>query len=226
VEWRIRHVDRTESTMIEAAAEPPGVVVVTEEQTAGQGRLGRKWYSEPGLGLYFSAVLPASGPAAERPLLTLALGLAVQEAILKTAGLACDLRWPNDVLVANRKLVGILVQLHGDRAVAGIGINVNHPRMPDDLASIATSIRVETGREHDRDRLLTATLEAIATYSQLDRNSILRLFSQASSYVSGRRVVVDGVPGTTDGLNDDGFLWLRLDDGTRKLIRAGGVRPA
>ncbi len=159
-------------------------------------------------------------------MLTLSLGLAVQESIQMTAGLACDLRWPNDVLVADRKLAGILVQLHGDRAVAGIGVNVNHPRLPADIAPIATSLRIQTGREHDREQLLIATLAAIADYSQLDRDSILRLFSRASSYVSGRRVVVDGVPGTTDGLDNDGFLWLRLNDGKRRLIRAGGVRPA
>ncbi len=211
--------------MLDAAAEPAGTVIVAEEQTAGQGRLGRQWHSAHGLGLYFSVVLPAAGPTAGLPVLTLALGLAVQEAIQRTAGLACDLRWPNDILAGDRKLAGILVQLHNDRAVAGIGINANHERMPAELGDIATSLRIETGRPHDRDQLLAAVLDSIETHVQLDRDSILSLFTRASSYVSGRRVLVDGTLGTTDGLDQDGFLWLRTASGQRKLIRAGGVRP-
>lgn len=208
--------------MIDAAAHPPGTVVVAEEQIAGQGRLGRKWHSERGAGLYCSIVLDV--PEAN-PIVTLALGLAAQEAIQETAGIACDLRWPNDVLIGDRKCAGILVQLHGEKVIAGIGVNVNNTRFPPELAGVATSLHLATGRTHSKEDLLKNLLEAVETYAALDPADVLRLFSRASSYVCGRRVIVDGIEGTTDGLDPSGFLWLRAVDGRRKLIRAGNVRP-
>ena len=96
--------------MEDAAGHPPGTVVVAEEQTAGQGRMGRQWHSERGAGLYFSAVLALPCPSDQLPVVTLALGLATQDAIQKVTGVACDLKWPNDVLVDGRKLCGILAE--------------------------------------------------------------------------------------------------------------------
>lgn len=209
-----------------ALGHPPGTVIVAEEQTAGQGRLGRSWHSERGAGLYCSLVLDASGTP---PVVTLALGLAVREAIQSVAGIGCDLRWPNDVLVRERKCAGILVNHHGGVVIAGIGVNVNHTEFPPDVAATATSIRLVTGNSHSPDDLLQPLLDTIHTYTDLlaaeGAEAILRLFTEASSYVRGRRVEVDGVRGTTDGLDPGGFLWLRTDSGARKLIVAGGVRP-
>ncbi|MCW5978618.1 MAG: biotin--[acetyl-CoA-carboxylase] ligase [Bryobacteraceae bacterium] len=233
MQFQIARLETTASTMQDAAGGPVGTVVVAEEQTAGQGRLGRHWHSEPGSGLYFSVVLPLP-PGPEPPTVaTLALGLAARDAIQEAAGVTADLRWPNDLLIAERKCAGILVELRRDALVAGIGVNVNHARFPEELAAIATSLRIATSREHSKDRLLDAMLEAIAAYWSLleteGREAILRLFAGASSYVQGRRVAVEGVEdleGTTDGLDPSGFLWLRQNNGVRKLIVAGGLRPA
>jgi BirA family biotin operon repressor/biotin-[acetyl-CoA-carboxylase] ligase len=213
---------------------PHGTVVVAEEQTAGQGRFGREWYSEPGAGLYLSQVLRLKICPDSLPLVTLALGLATAEAIINVANVAPDLRWPNDVLLNNRKCAGILVQLHDGVLIAGIGVNVNHTSFPADIAPLATSLRIATGREHNIETLLTALIGTI--HDHLDnllrngRESVLRAFSQASSYVRGRRVVVDQngqeLTGVTDGLDPQGFLLLRKDNGARTLILAGGVRPA
>jgi BirA family transcriptional regulator, biotin operon repressor / biotin---[acetyl-CoA-carboxylase] ligase len=204
--------------MIAAAGLAVGSVVVAREQTAGQGRHGHSWHSEAGTGLYCSIVLEP------RPLLTLALGLATAEAI----GEGCDLRWPNDVMLGGKKVAGILVQLVDGRAIAGIGMNLNQTSFPDGLE--ATSLRLHTGREVDTARMLDVLLDAVDTYIAIAPEDILRLFAQASSYVSGRRVVVhqpDGViEGTTAGLTPDGFLVLRKNDGTDTLIVAGGVRAA
>jgi BirA family biotin operon repressor/biotin-[acetyl-CoA-carboxylase] ligase len=217
----------TTSTMDEALRHPPGTVVVAEEQTAGQGRLGRSWHSERGAGLYLSIVLAVDDTP---PVVALALGLAVHEAIQTVTSVSCDLRWPNDVLVGDRKCAGILVQHHGDRVVAGIGVNVNHGEFPADIALTATSLRLAAGRPQDREALFIGILEAIETYTTLlaaeGPDPILRLFTETSSYVRGRRVQVEGVFGWTDGLDPTGFLWLRTDAGARKLIVAGGVRPA
>lgn len=225
--WNIIRLGTVTSTMDEAAGHPPGTVVVAEEQTAGRGRLERRWHSAPGAGLYFSAVLEHPEPA---PIVTLALGLAVQEAIQQTAGVDCDIRWPNDLLIGERKCAGILVQYHGGRLIAGIGVNVNHEGMPPELAGIATSLRMVTGRERSKEQLLAAVLGAIEVCLHLTTGEVLRLFAQASSYASGRRVTVESaelsLAGTTDGLDPSGFLWIRDSDGRRHLLHSGGVRAA
>ena len=131
-------------------------------------------------------------------------------------------------MLDGRKVAGILVQLAGDKAIAGIGINVNQTAFPPDLAAIATSLRIHTGREIPRDDLLAALLPAVDSLAAEDPETILRLFARASSYAAGRRVAVDQpdgvIEGTTAGLNPAGFLIVRHDDGTDTLILAGGVR--
>jgi len=229
VRFRIIRLESTDSTMKEAAGHPPGTVIVAEQQTAGQGRLGRSWHSEPGAGLYVSIVLEPVGEAAELPVITLALGLAAQEAVQNVAGVTCDLRWPNDLLIGERKCAGILVQLEGGVIIAGIGVNVNHTSFPEELAGTATSLRLATGREHSREELLAALLNAVSSYIALleeeGPDAVLRLFARASSYVHGRRVQVGRLTGITDGLDPTGFLWLREESGQRHLIRSGGLRP-
>ena len=132
---------------------PSGTVVGADEQTAGRGRYGRVWHSEPGSGLYVSEVLRLRLPPADLPAVTLTLGLAVAEAILNTTGIPCDLRWPNDVMVAGKKCAGILVQLQDDAVIAGIGVNVNQTVFPEELQPLATSLRIVSGREQSRDAL-------------------------------------------------------------------------
>jgi BirA family biotin operon repressor/biotin-[acetyl-CoA-carboxylase] ligase len=246
VEWvRSRLPDRRidwhpsiDSTMFEAsrlaaAGCQSGTIVGAEEQTAGQGRYGRAWHSEPGSGLYVSVVLRHRFAPSTLPLVTLALGLATSEAILKATDLACDLRWPNDVMVQSRKCAGILTQLESSAIIAGIGINVNHSAFPQDLTDIATSLRLATNRIQSRERLLAELAPSVDRFcTMLEKEGgepILAMFSQASSFVFGRRVSVDQghalLEGTTAGLNSSGFLILERDDGTKNVILAGGVRP-
>ena len=204
-----------------------------DEQTAGQGRYGRVWHSEPDAGLYISIVLRNPFPADALPVVTLALGLATSEAILKATDVSCDLRWPNDVLIQSRKCAGILTQLEGSAIIAGIGINVNHAAFPDELSAIATSLRMATGHVHSRERLLVELVSSVTSFCSLlekeGREPILAMFSRASSFVYGRRVYVDQgdamLQGTTAGLDPSGFLVLRGDDGKQNVIIAGGVRP-
>jgi BirA family biotin operon repressor/biotin-[acetyl-CoA-carboxylase] ligase len=223
--WRtIDNYESVDSTMRAAAGRRVGDVVLAEEQTAGQGRHGHSWHSARGEGIYCSLVLPQS------PLLTLALGLATHSAIYEATGLVCDLRWPNDLLLGDRKTAGILVQAAGSNAIAGIGINVNQTAFPADLASLATSLRLHGGRKFPREEILLALLPAVESIAAQPRHAILESFTHLSSYVSGRRVQVDQpegmVEGTTAGLDPAGFLIVRQDDGTDTLIVAGGVRAA
>ena len=221
---RIDYHPTIDSTMRAAAGLPVGSIVLAGEQTAGQGRHGHTWHSEPGAGIYCSIVLNPS------PVLTLAIGLAAVEAITETTGQLCDLRWPNDLMLGGKKCAGILVQLVDGLAIPGIGINVNHAAFPPALAEEATSLRLHAGHECSREDIVVALIPAVERLAALPQEDILDLFTHASTYASGRRVVVhqpDGeIHGVTAGLDPAGFLKVRQDDGTYTLILAGGVRAA
>ncbi len=221
---QILYFDAIDSTQRIASASGAGTIVVADRQLAGQGRHGHTWHSEAGTGIYVSIVLAPS------PVLTLALGIATVEAIAQTTGIQCDIRWPNDLMLGNRKVAGILVQLVNGMAIAGIGINVNQQSFPGDIEDLATSLRQHAGREISREDILLALIPAIDSVVAEESETILRLFTHASSYAAGRRVIVDQpggtITGTTAGLDPTGFLIVRKDDGTDTLILAGGVRAA
>ena len=235
----VSYFPTVDSTMLEAtrlaeAGCPHGAVVSADEQTAGQGRHGRHWHSEPNSGLYISIVLRPSLATDSLPVLTLALGLAAADAIAELTGLACDLRWPNDVMLDGRKVAGILVQLLDAAAIAGIGVNVNHSAFPAEIAAEATSLRIVSNRQYSREQLLLGLLAAVerycATLTMEGKDKILATFSRRSSYARNKRVKVEQgasiLEGTTAGLDPSGFLMIRRDDGTEALVLAGGVRPA
>jgi len=239
------HYYRSIDTTMRAAADlaergvPAGAVVVAEEQTHGRGRLGRSWISGPESGLYFSVILRPSVPAAQAAVVTLALGLAVARAIHGVSGMPCDLRWPNDVLIGGRKCCGILAEMtaEGERVrhiIAGIGVNVNHVRLPGELAETATSLCIESGCEYSREALLVEILKEIDRYMSVlverEPAAIVELFSRASSYAEGKHVVVvngaEETSGVTAGLTPEGVLVLRREDGSVMPVLAGSVRPA
>jgi BirA family biotin operon repressor/biotin-[acetyl-CoA-carboxylase] ligase len=230
---RIDYYETIDSTMRAAAGLDVGGVVLAEEQTAGQGRLGRAWHSEAGAGIYCSIALRTA------PALTLALGLAAQSAIFEATGLMCDIRWPNDLMLSGKKVAGILVQVADGKAVGGIGINVGHWAFPAELAAVATSLRLELLKaEEDRPQktmvcpndVVIALVRAVDSFAGLEKDEVLRLFAQSSSYARGRRVRVEqadgAIEGITAGLDASGFLIVRKDDGTDTLVLAGGVRAA
>jgi BirA family transcriptional regulator, biotin operon repressor / biotin---[acetyl-CoA-carboxylase] ligase len=217
---RIDWFESVDSTMIEARRDmQTGRIVGAEEQTAGMGRHGRKWISEPGAGLYISMVLAAK----PIPVVMLALGLAARHAI------GCgDIRWPNDVLVNGKKCSGVLAQLERDTIIAGIGINVSQTAFSGDLETPPTSLLIE-GVRASREGLLVALVEAVDRYCELSAEEIIRRFAGASSYASGLRVRAEAagrlIEGVTCGLDRAGFLQVREDNGTVNTILAGGVRP-
>ena len=241
------HYESVDSTMRVATDRarrgcPEGTVVTADRQTAGRGRLGRSWMSEAGKGLYLSVVLRPDCRPEAAPVLTLVAGLAVKDALEQVAGLQCDIRWPNDILVRERKCCGILVEMdaaHGrvDHVVVGIGINLNHSEFPEDLEALATSLRMETGRRWTTGSVLAPVLESLQRYYELHEaeggRPVVAAFQRASTYVCGRRVVVEGLPegaagprrGVTAGLDSGGRLLLRGEDGVVAPVRAGSVRP-
>ncbi len=120
----------------------------------------------------------------------LALGRAAREAVLETTGLAPDLRWPNDLMIEDRKCGGMLAQVDGGAIIAGIGINVGQPQFPADLETPATSLALE-GMSLEREDLLIALLYAVERHSRVlaDKRpaAVLRTFTEVSSYAAGRR---------------------------------------
>lgn len=202
--WRVEVVQETGSTNADVAAraragEPPGLVVVAEAQTAGRGRLERSWTSPPRASLLFSALLTAS-PSPWVPLLA---GVAVCRALRSAGGIETRLKWPNDVLVDDRKLCGILAEVAGGKVVLGIGLNVSTRReeLPPDRP--ATSVALEGGTS-DRLTLLRSVLRELAAGATRDD---YRLFCSTL----GREVTVhlpDGTAttGTAEEVDDDGRL--------------------
>jgi len=216
-----------------------GTLVLAETQTEGRGRLGRSWMSEPGVGLYFSLILRPRLPAPRLPLLTLALGLGVAEGIERACKVECDLRWPNDILLGEKKCCGILVETSSEQGephyvIAGVGINVNQQAMPKELADIATSLRIKTGCEYDREDVLDAALRGAERYYGVflddGPEEIITAFTEKSSYAFDKEVsVINGGSetfGTTAGLDPSGVLLLKGPDGRIEPVLAGSVRPA
>lgn len=220
---------------------------LADEQTAGRGRGGHSWHSTRGDGLYVSVLVTPELPLDRALWLSLATGLAAQQAILATSGIRIDLRWPNDLLCGSRKLGGILVESSvanvsgrapsGLRyAVIGVGINVHHRLFPPEIASLATSLQREGGLPVSRQSLLITFLRALdRELDELDREfaglgnrkGLLRRFAEGSSWVRGKRVRVPeegGYTGITAGLDARGFLLVDDDEGMRRTVLSGGVR--
>jgi BirA family biotin operon repressor/biotin-[acetyl-CoA-carboxylase] ligase len=165
--WReIRVTGETGSTNVDLLEEAragaaEGLVLVAETQTAGRGRLGRAWSSPPRATLACSVLLRPAVPPSARAWLPLLTGIAVAAALRAEAGVNASLKWPNDVLVAGRKIAGILAEAHGDAIVAGVGLNVTltAAELP---VPTATSLLLERAACLDRERLLAAMLTELA----------------------------------------------------------------
>jgi BirA family transcriptional regulator, biotin operon repressor / biotin---[acetyl-CoA-carboxylase] ligase len=156
-----RWVDSTPSTQrLLGDDDPEGAVVATDHQTAGRGRLGRTWEDVAGTAILCSVLLRPTRPMPLWPELSLVAGDAVARALRAETGIDATLRHPNDVVVAGRKLAGILAEAMSGRVVLGIGVNVNQTaaELPAEAAKPPTSLRVELGRELDRGPLLAAIL--------------------------------------------------------------------
>lgn len=227
----------------ERVDERAGAVLVTEHQTAGRGRLDRSWVTPARAALTFSVLLvPARVPPARWPWLSLLAGIAVSEGVRRVTEVDCSLKWPNDVLVADRKLAGILLERvegpDGPVAVVGVGLNVSQSL--DELpVPTATSLLLEGATTLDRSvvlREVLRSLEALYTQWVADEGDASR--GLLESYVRrcgtlGRQVRVDlptgeQVYGEATGVDADGRLEVRTTEGPR-ILAAGDVvhvRPA
>ena len=215
--WTIHHKAVTESTNLDARDGQPGDVFVADEQTAGRGRLDHTWLSEPGKNLMLSVVLDVKGmEPQEVATLPLVIGLAAATATSLLLLRQTWIKWPNDVLIYNRKLAGILCERHGDNVIAGVGINVNQKVFAPELALRATSLRQIDGQERPLEMVQRAFLTTLAPfYDNWQQNGFAAIHPLVvpCDALKGRQVSVlqtdaDPTPvsGLCGGIQPDGTL--------------------
>lgn len=213
-----------------------GLCIVAAEQTKGRGRHGRTWVSEKGAGLYFSVVLRPKIVPEYLAMITLMAGVAVHDTLENLYCFDCDIKWANDVLVANKKISGILSETcespTGAAVVVGIGINLFSSNFPPELAKTATSIQAESGTVPEKEVLLVSLTKFLEYgYEQLCGNEGIektrRDWIERSSYANGRDVRItlseQTFTGTTRGIDETGALKVELATGETRIIHAGDV---
>lgn len=232
VHW-FRQVDSTNRYLLDESARgaPEGMVAVADEQTAGRGRLGRTWVAPPGASLLVSVLLRPRIARERWSLVTLAAALAAADALQATAGIDARVKWPNDLVVGDRKLAGLLAEAdtHGG-LVVGMGINVRWDEFPPDIAQTATACNL-CGDPVTRAELLVAWLRHLER--RLEHLDDVVAETRVRSATIGRRIRVELSARTFEalatGLDADGRLLVRCDGGTNEVVAAGDVvhvRPA
>jgi BirA family biotin operon repressor/biotin-[acetyl-CoA-carboxylase] ligase len=238
IDWSLHYEAECDSTQdLARAAAGRGVdqgwTLITDLQRQGRGRQGRAWITPAGEALLLSMVLrPPIDVLAKLPLLA---GLAVAGGVELVTGVATDLKWPNDVLLAERKLAGILLERPaGSAVVVGMGINVNQSAV--ELPERAISLAMALGRPVDREPLLAAILNDLANaYERADREGVQWIVPawRSRSSMLGRplRFVWEGAPreGVALDITEEGALRVRTTDGRELDLLAGeveSVRPA
>jgi BirA family biotin operon repressor/biotin-[acetyl-CoA-carboxylase] ligase len=220
-----RHFRRVGSTNTVArelatAGAPHGTVVTAGEQTAGRGRQGRTWTAPPDSALLYSAVLRPIEP--RHSVLPLAVALAVCEtAEVLRPGIETMVKWPNDIHLEGRKLAGILIEARPQDgwAVLGVGLNLAIAEFPEELRDRAISLFPAPVTGADPARVLSSRLDV---WLDADAEAVLGAW-RARDALIGREVSWDGGTGTADGVDERGFLLVRLADGDRVALGAGDV---
>ena len=217
-----------------AQGEKSGLVIAAQEQTGGKGRLGRVWSSDRG-GLYFTVLLRPELPPSDIASITLAAGYAVCLAIRKHTGIDARIKWPNDIIVGNRKIVGILTEMAAqsdmlDYVAIGIGINVNNESFPEEISGKASSLYLETGAKLDRSELLR---EVIIMLDKVLSSFMVSLYIDDMDgfrilcATLGRTVAVKKgnceICGTATDITATGELVISGDDGHEYTVNSGEV---
>jgi BirA family biotin operon repressor/biotin-[acetyl-CoA-carboxylase] ligase len=214
-----------------------GVVVFAESQTKGRGRLGRKWLSLPHRGLWCSILLRPELSPQETTQLTAASATALRRAIKKVTGLTADIKWPNDLLINGKKVVGILTEMSAEvdrvrHVILGIGVDVNQDagEFPPELRKLATSLKLETGEAVSRAELATEILRELdCDYARICTGRFPAVADEweAGCTTIGKNVsVLMGtrlIRGGAEALDDDGALLVRTEHGLIERIIGGDV---
>ncbi|WP_221565165.1 biotin--[acetyl-CoA-carboxylase] ligase [Alkalihalobacillus sp. TS-13] len=214
-----------------------GSIVIADEQTSGRGRLGRAWHSPKGSGVWMSVILRPKIPPQKTPQLTLLAAVSVVQGIEEVTGVDAQIKWPNDILIDGKKVVGILTELQAEAdrvnsVIIGIGINVNTPQdaFPDDIAAIATSLKIASGKEVERAYLVRAILEKMEKlyHLYLDHGfTPIKLLWEGSAASLGKRVRVRTITGelygNAQGITEEGVLLVEDDKGTIHRVYSADI---
>jgi len=226
---------RTDSTndvaaQLSRSGSAEGAIIFAEAQSAGRGRLGRKWDSPAHEGLWFSILLRPKIPIQEWTRLTTLAAVAIAQGIESVIENRAAIKWPNDIYLGDKKAVGILIESHAGEngfAVLGIGVNVNQTQFPGVLADRATSLRQFTGHVFDRQLVAVAILRELdALYPKMrDRFSEIVAAAEARSYLRGRKIECEfagrRICGVAETLDENGALILRNPDGSTVTLHSG-----
>ncbi len=235
-----RHFRRVDSTNERAkelamADAPGGLVIAADEQTAGRGRRGNAWFAPPGSCLLYSALVRPFA-AHRSPLLPLAVPVAVCEAAEAVAPVRCQVKWPNDVWIDERKVAGVLVEARPDEswAVVGVGLNVaiTEEEFPPELRETAISLLpteaeggLPPGGAPGVRRALTALNETLGRWLEAGDDEVLSAY-RARDALCGRRISWEGGQGLAEEIDERGHLVVEKDDGERVALGAGEVHLA
>ncbi|MDR4888689.1 biotin--[acetyl-CoA-carboxylase] ligase [Fredinandcohnia sp. QZ13] len=204
-----------------------GTLVVAEEQTTGRGRLDRAWYSPKHTGVWMSMILRPQIPPSQAPQLTLLAAVGVVQAIQEVTGLEPDIKWPNDILIHQKKIVGILTELQAETdrinsVIIGIGINVNQElsQFPENLHTIASSLAIEKGDKIDRAKLIQVILLKIEKlYNEFLQHGfkVVKLLWESYATSIGKQIIARTISGSIEGkaigINEEGVLLLEDAEG-------------
>jgi BirA family biotin operon repressor/biotin-[acetyl-CoA-carboxylase] ligase len=217
-------VDSCESTqLLVDVTLPEGALVVADHQTGGRGRLGRAWEAPPGRALLFSVLLKPP-PERRLPELSLVAGVAVADALEHVVGLAVQVKWPNDVMLRRRKVAGCLAEARDGAVVLGIGVNVNQTR--DELPANAGSLFTLTGREWDRETVLSGVLDALSLrYAQWREGGLDAIYDALGprDFLRGRHVSVNGTTGVAAMIDRQGRLEVAVGHDEVVTVESGEV---
>jgi BirA family biotin operon repressor/biotin-[acetyl-CoA-carboxylase] ligase len=214
-----------------------GLVILAEAQEKGRGRLRRGWISPPGLNIYMSLLLRPEIEPRHAAFLTIMTALASASALREETGLDVLIKWPNDLMVSGKKLGGILAEIKTGstcihKAVIGVGININASAkdFPEEIADIATSVLLETGRYFSRAGIIIGILNSFESWYDLLKNDKRELLIQEMRALSsslGRQVRVtdcgETVAGLAEDIDDEGMLLVRLASGLLRRVGSGDL---
>ncbi|NUK31291.1 biotin--[acetyl-CoA-carboxylase] ligase [Parageobacillus sp. VR-IP] len=236
----VEEVDSTQKIALRLAYDgaKEGTLVIAEQQTAGRGRMDRKWFSPKGTGIWMSLILRPPIPPQKAPQLTLLTAVAVCQAIQQVTGLVPDIKWPNDILLNGKKCVGILTELQADpdrvhSVIIGIGVNVNQTieQFPEDIRTVATSLAMEKGERIKRAHLVQEILLQLERlYHQYLRHGFrpIKLLWEGYAVSIGKKITAHtlngSIKGTALGITDEGLLMLEDEDKHIHYIHSADIQ--
>ncbi|WP_144461108.1 biotin--[acetyl-CoA-carboxylase] ligase [Siminovitchia fortis] len=217
---------------------PEGTLVVAEEQTSGRGRLGREWHSLSGKGIWMSLIVRPDLPPQQAPQFTLITAVAVARAIEEITGITPEIKWPNDVLINGKKVVGILTELQAESdkissLIIGIGMNANHgpEDFPPNVAHTATSLFIEKGEKVSRAALIQSFLKYFERYYSIyitEGFKPVRILWESYAISIGKRIkattVTGVIAGRAIGITDEGILKIEDDEGIIHNIYSADIQ--